>query len=122
MEEKEQLNLVQFRDGMDRCKCMTTKPYNPTPLHERVEVWFRNLKCLPTALAINHLSKRMRNDPEYREAWKANIAMVLHDATREEHPNSWAIKGGGVSIPVRYMPIEQSAHIADRLMKHCFNA
>ena len=50
------------------------------------------------------------------------MAMPIFDSTRGHHPTMSKIEGGGVAVYVRYMPLEQANYIADRLMKHLFNA
>lgn len=86
----------------------------------KIITFLRNLKHLPTAIAVRYLSRQLRIDPGLYQAWHANIAMPIFDSTRQ-HPNSWPIQDGGVAIAVRYMPIEQANHIASILMHHLFN-
>ena len=87
-----------------------------------IMVWFRNLYHWRTVWAVKHLSKQLQRDPAFREAWRANMAMPIYDCTRGNHPTHWKIDGGGVAIAVRYMPAQQCNYIADRLLKHLFNA
>lgn len=100
------------------------------PLSERFVVWMRNLYHWRTKWAVNHLSKQLQRDPGFRQSWHANIAMPIYDDTRKncaclrfgQHDKDchrYGIPGLNESHD---MPIEQANHIADKLMKHLFNA
>jgi hypothetical protein len=100
----------------------------------------RNIPNLPTKWAMKYICRQMRKDQAWRNSWHANIAMPIYDATRPqcychnllskpdqrpEHFHGCEILQAN-TIPRRFecreMSIEQSNYIANRLMKHLFDA
>ena len=43
---------------------------------------------ITTAVAVEYLSKALREDPGYWESWKANIAMSIYDEYVIKYPNT----------------------------------
>lgn len=103
-----------------------------TPITEKLRVWFINSYHWRTKWAVRHLSKQLRRDPEFRESWKANIAMPIYDATRpvcncgqsrfEPCLPQCARRQHAANAYLFEMPPKQCNAIADRLMKHLFGA
>lgn len=105
------------------------------PLSERLSVWLRNLWHWRTAWAVRYLSKQLQRDKEFRDAWQANIAMPIYDATRPictcPRPEYAQWEGHDSACP-RFkahemgqdqpMSAEFCNVVADRLMKHLFDA
>lgn len=87
------------------CELPDVKPRASTG--ERLCVWFQNLRVLHIRIAYRILSRAMQKDKIFRDSWQANIAMPIYDSlTHWDHQ----LKAGA------------SNQIADRLMKHLFNA
>lgn len=92
----------------------------------------RNLWHWRTAWAVRYLSEQLQKDKGFRDSWHANIAMPIYDATRPQRTcDQMTFTGHFGSCPqVRanevknYYPMtpELCNDIADRLMKHLFNA
>lgn len=61
---------------------------------------FRNLRSLPTRLALAILRRAFRRDPDFAHSWFCNIAMPIHDC--------------GV-------PIATANEAGHRLMQHLFS-
>lgn len=101
------------------------KIYHDAPPLERLRVWLTNLYHWRTAWAVRHLSKQLQNDPEFRQSWHANIAMPIYDATRRECDCRAAYINADhldTCDSVTCLRIDDCNRIADRLMKHLFNA
>lgn len=82
--------------------------------------------------ALQTLSKAMREDPDFANSWKANIAMPICDATRPSCTCQWDAGHQAHCAIVRAhnltaghgiepMPQAFANHIAARLMKHLFD-
>ena len=97
------------------------QPSRRAPLSERFVVWLRNLWRWRTAWAVKHLSRELQRSPGFRESWRANIAMPIYDATRlaGKFEEGKPLPANHVCI---HMPIEQANEIADKLLKHLFDA
>lgn len=108
-----------------------TKNYS-VPLADRVSVWLTNLWHWRTAWAVRYLSKQLQRDKAFRDAWQSNIAMPIYDAT---HPQCTCPTKAGrydahypecplycLPLSDRELPAYQCNAIADRLMKHLFDA
>lgn len=105
-----------------------------TNLRIKIRVAWQNWKVRKTGRAVRHLSEQLRKDPGFRQTWHANIAMPIYDATRptcsctplgpseHQHHPSCPVYQAGERSDVHGMPIAQANHIADKLMKHLFNA
>ncbi len=77
--------------------------FGPTR-RERFRVWLSNLRVLHIRIALFVLCRAMRKDPSFRDSWQANIAMPIY-----------------VGADFKLTPVEANK-IADRLMKHLFDA
>lgn len=93
----------------------------------------RNLWHWKTKWAVNHLSKQLKRDHEFRESWKANIAMPIFDATRPKCNCAHELEAGklvhSLECPMTHayrrgdlcgMTVQQANFIADKLMRHLF--
>lgn len=81
-------------------------------------------------MAVQWLSFQLRRDSEFWNSWQSNFAMTIYDGTRphcncvwepntlEEHVHDCPVAQPGV----REMPATQANMIANRIMKHFFNA
>ena len=98
------------------CPCDRIKP------SERLKTWLRNLWHWRTAWAVRYLSKQLQKDKAFRDSWQANIATTIFDTSSSNidghgavhHKSDWSIAIG--------VGRKQCNEIADRLMKHLFNA
>lgn len=92
------------------------KPHYRVPIRERLRVWYSNWKVRHVGKAVRVLSKALQDDPEFRQAWRANIAMPIYDYCQ----SPWH----GLCDPSTDKPpqvtIRQANEIADRLMRHLF--
>lgn len=80
-------------------------------------VRLKNLWNWRTRWAVHHLSRELKRDPGFRQAWHANIAMPIYDATRSKEAHDKASCGWKT-----HMEGAQCDAIADRILKHLFGA
>lgn len=78
-------------------------------LLQNLKVRLHNLWNWRTVWAVRYLSKQLQRDKAFRDSWHANIAMPIYDAV-----NADCVE------PI--MSNAQASAIADRLMKHLFDA
>lgn len=88
-------------------------PVYRVPFRERLRVWWQNWKVRKTSRAYHQLRKALQEDKEYRNAWKANIACMIHDNVQAGPLGPENFIGGD-------MPWEQSNQIATRIMDQLF--
>jgi len=91
-------------DSSEVCSCST-------PL-DMARIWLTNLWHWRTGWAVRYLSKQLQRDPAFRESWYANIKMPIFDEMCAEVGHSQIGKQN----------VELAGRMADRLMKHLFNA
>jgi hypothetical protein len=100
------------------------------PISERVRVCVHNLGCLHIRLAWWILSRAMKRDKDFRDSWQSNIAMPIHDHTRPTctcqfdsgHESTCALVRANKERNFHAVDISTCNAIADRLMKHLFDA
>lgn len=74
--------------------------------------FLHNLWHWRTAWAVRYLSKQLQKDKAFRDSWQANMAVSIQDEMRVEVDSD---RIGQANYLL-------SNRMADRLMKHLFNA
>lgn len=74
----------------------------------RLNAWLVNLWNWKTRLAVNHLSHKLKTDPDYRQAWHANLAMPVFDEYEK------------ISVYNHQINMDYANRTADRLLRHLF--
>lgn len=85
------------------------KPRCRIPARERLLVWYKNWKVRHIGKALRVLTKAMRDDPDFRNVWHANIAMPIFDQLASEGMHD-------------HLALTKANKCGDRLMKHLFDA
>lgn len=78
---KNEFPRVQIPSQVSDSRCKPRRKSRLSFLSEARRYWI-NFKSLPTWLAMRYLGRVIRNDPDYQEGWRANIAMPIYDRTR----------------------------------------
>lgn len=108
------------------------KPVYRVPIQDKARLAIQNFRCLPNRIALWWLGRQFRKDADYRESWKANIAMPIYDATRmrcmcnsQEGHEAWCpiVRAHDIrAFECGEMNAKHANYIADILLKHLFKA
>ena len=90
---------------------------------ERFVCWLKNLRAIPTCLAMWHLGRVLRRDSEYCEGWRANIAMPIYDAINDDRTNATVYPPGTNFKGINFHTAthELANDVANRILKLFFD-